>query len=142
REIERRTQRTNSSHLLFSGLSEVLRRQPEFSEREQIQAIVQLLEEGADLLLPMLCPPEPAADPSTEFPTAAADTPKRRVAVRIGSENSLQPIRDCALVFTTYQCGDTAEGSVGVLGPTRMMYDDAIAAVEATANHLSDATSP
>jgi len=133
REIERRTQRTNSSHLLFSGLSEVLRRQPEFSEREQLQAIVQLLEEGADLLLPMLCPTAPAA--------AAGDLPRRRVAVRIGSENSLQPIRDCALVFTTYQCGEAAEGSVGVLGPTRMMYDDAIAAVEATANHLSDATS-
>lgn len=136
-ELERRTQRPDSSSLLFSGLSEVLRRQPEFSEREQLQTLVQLLEEGQDLLLPMISLEEPpnAAD------AAETDAAKPRVSVRIGSENPLQPIQDCALVFTSYQCGDAA-GSVGLLGPTRMMYEDAIAAVEATANHLSEAIAP
>ncbi len=133
-DIERRAQRTSANHLLVSGLAEVLRRQPEFSEQQQLQMIVQLLEDGPDLLLPMICD-------IVESPTADGIGLGRRVAVRIGSENRLQPVQDCALVFTTYQFGETAVGSVGVLGPTRMMYDDAIAAVEATANHLSDATS-
>ncbi|MEO0407402.1 MAG: heat-inducible transcriptional repressor HrcA [Cyanobacteria bacterium P01_A01_bin.135] len=135
-ELER-SKRPEASHILFSGLSEVLRRHPEFSEREQLQTLVQLLEEEQDLLLPMLTAGD-AVDPSAMTPTINIDLPQRRVAVRIGSENSLQPIQDCALVFTTYQCGDAAQGSVGLLGPTRMMYEDAIAAVEATANHLSE----
>ncbi|MEL6879765.1 MAG: heat-inducible transcriptional repressor HrcA, partial [Cyanobacteria bacterium J06607_10] len=30
-------------------------------------------------------------------------------------------------------------GSLGVLGPTRMLYENAVAAVEAAANYLTDA---
>ncbi|MGF1515311.1 MAG: heat-inducible transcriptional repressor HrcA [Elainellaceae cyanobacterium] len=133
-DIERRTQRADASHLLVSGLAEVLRRQPEFSEQQQLQMIVQLLEEGPELLLPLICDTVEGFSPPDSVGAG-------RVVVRIGSENMLEPIQDCALVLTTYQCGETSVGSVGVLGPTRMMYDDAIAAVEATANHLSEVTS-
>jgi len=107
----------------------VLRRQPEFSELQQVQTIIQLLEEEQDQLWSLICE------------SAEPDNPSKRVTVRIGSENPLEPIRTCTLVSATYQRGTTPVGSVGMLGPTRMVYENAIALVEATADYLSEALS-
>jgi heat-inducible transcriptional repressor len=66
---------------------------------------------------------------------------KRRVKVRIGSENPLEPMRTCALVCATYRQGEVPVGSVGILGPTRMIYENAIALVETAADYLTDTLS-
>ena len=117
---------TGSTQFVMSGLGEVLR-QPEFSEAQQVQAIVQLLEEEQAQLWPLV------------FETDAEDNSGRRVRVLIGSENPLEPMQGCALVSSTY-CQDALPiGSVSILGPTRMMYENAIAAVEAAASYLTDA---
>ena len=126
-EVSRRSQTPTSTQIMISGLSEVMR-QPEFSEVQQIQMIVHLLEDEQDQLLPLIF--EPKLEPSD-----------RRVTVRIGAENPLEPIQSCALVSSTYHKGTVPVGSVGVLGPTRMMYENAIALVEATADCLSEALS-
>jgi heat-inducible transcriptional repressor len=63
------------------------------------------------------------------------------VTIRIGSENTLEPIRSCTLISATYRRGTVPVGSVGVLGPTRMEYETAIASVEAAADYLSEALS-
>lgn len=125
-ELDRRSQIPVSTHILISGVAEVLRRQPEFSELQQVQMIMQLLEEEQDQLWSLI------------FAAPEGETGKR-VSVRIGSENPLEPIRSCALISATYQRGDVPVGSVGMLGPTRMVYEDAIALVEATADYLSEA---
>ncbi|NEQ27857.1 MAG: heat-inducible transcriptional repressor HrcA, partial [Microcoleus sp. SIO2G3] len=126
-ELDRRTQVPVSTHILISGVAEVLRRQPEFSELQQVQMIMQLLEEEQDQLWSLI------------FAASDSETAGRRVTVRIGAENPLEPIRSCALVSATYQRGEVPVGSVGMLGPTRMVYEDAIALVEATADYLSEA---
>ncbi len=128
-ELTRRSQVPLSTQILISGVAEVLRRQPEFSELQQVQMIMQLLEEEQDQLWPLI------------FESDDLEQPGKRVTVRIGSENPLEPIRTCALVSATYQRGPLPVGSVGILGPTRMVYEDAIALVEATADYLSDALS-
>jgi heat-inducible transcriptional repressor len=110
------------TQLLISGMSEVLR-QPEFSELEQVKTIIHLLEEEQDQLLPLIF----------------ERTDDRRVSIRIGAENPLEPIRSCTLISSTYNRGSMPIGSVGILGPTRMLYEDTIALVEATADYLSDA---
>ncbi|MGF1458681.1 MAG: heat-inducible transcriptional repressor HrcA [Leptolyngbyaceae cyanobacterium] len=115
-----------STQFVMSGLGEVLR-QPEFSEAQQMQAIVQLLEEEQAQLWPLV------------FETDIEADFERRVRVLIGSENPLEPMQGCALVSSTY-CKDTRPlGSVSVLGPTRMVYENAIAAVEAAASYLTAA---
>lgn len=111
--------------VLVAGVSEVLR-QPEFAELEQVQTLMQLLEEHQEQLSPLIF--EASEDP----------LPGSRVTVRIGAENPLEPIRTCALVSSTYYRGLMPVGSVTVLGPTRMVYETAIAAVEAGANYLSE----
>jgi heat-inducible transcriptional repressor len=127
-ELNRRSQVPIATHILISGVAEVLRRQPEFSELQQVQMIMQLLEEEQEQLWALIFEASDAA-------------PAKRVTVRIGSENPLEPIRGCALISATYQRGNIPVGSVGMLGPTRMVYEDAIALVEATADHLSEALS-
>jgi heat-inducible transcriptional repressor len=126
-----RSQSTGTLQLVMSGLAEVLR-QPEFSEAHQIQAIVKLLEEDQARLLPLF-----RDKPSQDLqPAVYAD-----VKVWIGSENPIEPMQGCALVVSNYTNQDTSVGSVGVLGPTRMMYENAVSVVKATADYLSNALS-
>lgn len=128
-ELARRSQSSAPTQMMISGLSEVMR-QPEFSEVQQVQTIVHLLEGEQDRLLPLIFEPSSLAEPSG-----------KRVTIRIGSENPLEPMRTCTLISSTYCKGTTPVGSVGVLGPTRMVYENAIALVEAAADYLSDAIS-
>jgi heat-inducible transcriptional repressor len=62
----------------------------------------------------------------------------QRVTVLIGSENPVEGMEACSLVTSAYLAGDAA-GSLGVLGPTRMDYLRAMAAVQAVAGYLGDA---
>src|SRR5579883_2063683 len=127
-ELTRRSQPPAPTQIVTSGLAEVLR-QPEFSELHQVQTIIHLLEEEQHQLVPLI------------FEHSDSQQPGKRVSVRIGAENPLEPMRTCTLISSTYHKGSVAVGSVGVLGPTRMVYENAIALVEAAADYLSDALS-
>jgi heat-inducible transcriptional repressor len=128
-DVTRRSQSRASTQIFVSGVSEILRRQPEFAELTQLQPILHLLEEEQDQICSLI------------FENADSEHMGRRVMVRIGAENPLEPMRTCALISSTYTKGSIPVGSVGVLGPTRMMYENAIAVVEATADYLSEAIS-
>ncbi len=126
-ELARRTVTPSATQIMIRGVAEVMR-QPEFSQLQQVQTIIQLLEEEQDQLWRLIFD-EPEAD----------ETGKPRVMVRIGSENPLEPIRTCTLISSTYRRGSIPVGSVGVLGPTRLDYESAIAVVAAAADYLSEA---
>ncbi len=121
---QRSTSGRAPTQLLISGVSEVLR-QPEFTELNQLQNLLFLLESKQDQLLPL-------------FGEQLSHEPGRRVNIVIGAENPLEPMKACSLVSSTYTKGKQAIGNVGVLGPTRMAYESTIALVEATADYLSD----
>jgi heat-inducible transcriptional repressor len=61
--------------------------------------------------------------------------------VRIGSENPIVELRDCSIVVAPYRVDGEVAGTVGVLGPTRMDYRQALAAVEAISQQLGDVLS-
>jgi heat-inducible transcriptional repressor len=103
-----------------SGVTELMR-QPEFSQAQQVQAVVQLLEEEQEVLTHVLIPGQPG-----------------QLTVYIGTENPLESIRHCTLISSTYYRGEEPLGSVSLLGPTRMLYEQAIASVQAVASHLSN----
>lgn len=134
-DLTRRSQPSTSNSIFVSGLAEVLR-QPEFSELQQMQTILQLLEEEREQLFALIweSPLPRAVNPEINLP--------QRVQVRIGSENPLEPMRGCTLISSTYQRGTMPLGSVGVLGPTRMAYEKVIALVGATTDYLSAALNP
>ena len=58
------------------------------------------------------------------------------VNVSIGSENEVDELRDCSLVLAPYAVEGQVAGTVGVLGPTRMDYQQALAAVAAVSQQL------
>jgi heat-inducible transcriptional repressor len=64
------------------------------------------------------------------------------VTVRIGSENQLEDLRDCSVVLARFDIEGRPAGSVGVLGPTRMNYPQAMAAVAAVSRRLGEHLSP
>ena len=131
-----RSQTKPATQILISGLAEVLA-QPEFSERSQIRSIVELLEDGRDQLWPLISTANTATPEIS--PLTATPTHNQRLRIWIGTENPVAPMQSCALVTAPYGQSPGPVGSLGVLGPTRMLYETAIAAVEAAANYLTDA---
>ena len=118
---------SSDTPLIVHGIAEVLR-QPEFSQLQQVQTLLYLLEEEQKQLLPLI------------FTVSEADDDKKKkVKIKIGSENPLEPMQTCTLVSANYYSDETPVGSVGVIGPTRMLYDHTIALVESTADYLSEA---
>ncbi|MBE9051779.1 heat-inducible transcriptional repressor HrcA [Nostocales cyanobacterium LEGE 11386] len=128
-ELTRRTLAPTTTQIMVRGVAEVLR-QPEFSQLQQVQTIIHLLEEEQDQLWRLIF-----EEPEME------EMGKSKVTVRIGAENPLEPIRTCTLITSTYRRGLLPVGSVGVLGPTRLDYESAIAVVAAAADYLSEAFS-
>ncbi|MGH9064636.1 MAG: heat-inducible transcriptional repressor HrcA [Acidimicrobiales bacterium] len=68
--------------------------------------------------------------------TLLRDVIDRGLSVAIGSEHGVAPLADCALVVARYQVEGEEGGSVGVLGPTRMNYPQALAAVAVVGERL------
>ena len=125
-ELVQRFATVTHSQLTVSGLSQVLG-QPEFSETMQVLPLMNLIEEQPDRLFPFVFDPAPTT----------TSAPKPRVTIRIGAENPLEPMQSCTLVSACYQRHNRPVGSVSVLGPTRMLYENAIATVETAAAYLS-----
>jgi heat-inducible transcriptional repressor len=128
-ELSQRSSPQTSTPILIGGMAEFLR-QPEFSELAQAQTIIQMLEDGQDQLWPLIYK-------WSEADSSVQPVSKPPVSIRIGAENALKPIQNCALVSTIYQKGNIPVGSVGVLGPTRMAYEKIISFVQGTADYLS-----
>ncbi len=95
---------------------------PEFSSTEQVRPLMTLLEDGLSML-----------DTLSDVMRAHTD-----LTVRIGHENRLRELGGMSLVATRYGSG-SADGVVGVIGPTRMDYPRTIAAVRGAAEGLTDA---
>ncbi|MDY7016166.1 MAG: heat-inducible transcriptional repressor HrcA [Cyanobacteriota bacterium] len=117
-----------STPIVIRGISEALR-QPEFAQVHQVQMLLHLLEKEQEQLLPAI------------FEIPESERSAQQTTVRIGAENLLDPLSTCALIAANYRQKDIPIGSVGVIGPTRMFYENAIALVEAAANSLSEALS-
>ncbi|HEX2575635.1 MAG TPA: HrcA family transcriptional regulator, partial [Aquihabitans sp.] len=66
------------------------------------------------------------------------DVVDRGLNVAIGSETGMQPLADCALVVAPYDVDGERVGTVGVLGPTRMNYPQALAAVAVVGQRLGN----
>jgi heat-inducible transcriptional repressor len=66
------------------------------------------------------------------------DVIDRGLYVAIGTETGVAPLAECALVVAPYEIEGERAGTIGVLGPTRMNYPQALAAVAVVSHRLSD----
>ena len=60
------------------------------------------------------------------------------VRLFIGEESGSAVLENCSVIGAPYQVEDRVVGVVGVIGPTRMAYDQVISVVEATADALTN----
>ena len=81
---------------------------PEFSDIQKAKSLFQTLEEK-DVLVTML-----------------KESKGSDMQILIGSENSVQGMKDCSVITATYKMGDNTRGTIGIVGPTRMDYSQVI----------------
>jgi heat-inducible transcriptional repressor len=129
-ELSKQSKPIHSSQIMIWGISEVLC-QPEFSQLQQVKTLLHLLESEQDKIWQLIFNPNL---------TSSLDL-QPKVAIRIGAENPLKPMQTCTLISTNYHQDSIPVGSVGLLGPKRMLYEDAIALVQSSANYISAAIS-
>ncbi len=97
-----------------------LMRQQEFQDVQRLEALLSALESRSAL-----------------YQAFRQALPHCSVSVLIGAENGYPAMQGCSLIATTYRIGDRSAGYLGVVGPTRMNYDRAVAAVSLMAESLS-----
>jgi heat-inducible transcriptional repressor len=61
------------------------------------------------------------------------------VKIFIGSESGYDVLADCSVVTAPYSSDGRVVGTIGVIGPTRMAYEQVISIVDITARLLSGA---
>jgi heat-inducible transcriptional repressor len=108
--------------MVAAGLGGLLA-QPEFRSSSSLLPLVQLVEQRPRQLL----------GPSAAEVEIAACLSE---AIWIGREHPQPALEECAVVQATYRCGDGAEGQVALIGPMRMAYATARAAVQSVASIL------
>lgn len=81
---------------------------PEFSDVQKAKSIFQALEEK-DLLVNLL-----------------SERRGSDLQILIGNENTVQSMKDCSVITATYKLGNNAQGTIGILGPTRMDYSQVV----------------
>ncbi len=63
------------------------------------------------------------------------------VSVFIGEESGYSALGECSVIASPYQVDGKVLGTLGVVGPTRMAYDEVISVVDITSKLLSQALS-
>lgn len=59
-----------------------------------------------------------------------------RIGVVIGAEHRVESLAECSIVVAPYEVGGAQVGTIGVLGPKRMNYPEAMAAVTVVGRRL------
>jgi heat-inducible transcriptional repressor len=136
-DLSRQAKPIHSSQIMIWGISEVLG-QPEFSQLHQVKTLLHLLESEQDKLWELIFNPQLN---SLDRLDSASDQHQSKIEIRIGAENPLKPMQICTLISTNYHQDSIPVGSVGLLGPKRMLYEDSIALVKSAAEYISTAIS-
>jgi len=79
-----------------------------------------------------------AIERETEMLVLLREASEEDLAVTIGREHPSTGEWEASIIAAPYRAGDTSLGTIGVVGPTRMDYKNAISAVRIVATRLSE----
>lgn len=117
--IQRAARDLVEDHLFVEGASHILR-QREFQDVNRLEELLQALEQESALI--------------EVFSQAYFG---QDVTVIVGIESRFPAMQDCSVITSPYYIADRVGGFIGVLGPQRMRYGEAVAAVGQVARALS-----
>ncbi len=108
-----------SDSLKVSGTHKILNF-PEYADAEKARTVLSVLETKERLV---------------ELLSNKSDL---SVTVHIGPETGIPEMCDCSVVMTSYGVGRGSQGTIGVIGPTRMPYARIMSTLSAVGEALSD----
>ncbi len=115
----------NSTQMLLQGFSKLVQ-QPEFTQIEHIKILLNFLEQEQEQLFPLV------------FNLNNEGLCDHKLQIKIGTENPFESMQSCSLISAYYSQDNYPVGSVGIIGPTRLPYEQTIALVKSTADYLSE----
>lgn len=118
-QITRRVKRAlmdDASEIHSKGLTNLFN-YPEFSDIEKIKQVVNIVQEK-EVISEILSNPDGS----------------RVVRIKIGDENKNEDLKDFSIITSTYELEGEMMGAFGVIGPTRMNYDN----VSSVLNYIKD----
>ena len=66
------------------------------------------------------------------------DGKKRGIQVYIGNESPVKTMKDCSVVTATYDLGEGMQGTIGIIGPKRMDYENVVDNLKTLKNQLDN----
>ena len=63
---------------------------------------------------------------------------ERDIQVYIGQELPVQAMKDCSVVTATYELGDGLRGTIGIIGPKRMDYENVVNTLKTLTDQLDE----
>ena len=101
----------NDLEIYTSGATNIFK-YPELSDKQSAQEIISAFEEKQQL-----------ADLVTE---TLASEDSHGIQVYIGDETPVKTMKDCSVVTATYELGEGMQGTIGIIGPKRMDYENVV----------------
>lgn len=99
----------NDLEIYTSGATNIFK-YPELSDNQSAQEIISAFEEKQQL---------------AELVTQTLSSKENKgIQVYIGSETPVQTMKDCSVVTATYELGEGMQGTIGIIGPKRMDYEN------------------
>lgn len=116
--LQETNEKAGHGHVAVGGTSNMLS-YPEYNDMEKARAFLSLME-TRDKLASII---------------AQQDT--MAFTVRIGPETGVPEMADCSIVTATYSTG-SGQGTIGVIGPTRMQYSRVLSVLGTMGHQLSE----
>lgn len=108
---------------IYTGGATNIFRYPELSDNGKASELIQTLEEKQVL---------------EELVNETLNKEEKGIQVYIGNETPIQSMKDCSVVTATYDLGDGLQGTVGIIGPKRMDYENVMSTLKTLMDQLDD----
>lgn len=108
---------------IYTGGATNIFRYPELSDNGKASELIQTLEEKQVL---------------AELVNETLSKEEKGIQVYIGNETPIQSMKDCSVVTATYDLGDGLQGTVGIIGPKRMDYENVMSTLKTLMDQLDD----
>ena len=112
---------TATTEIYTSGATNIFK-YPELADSSRAQELISAFEEKQQLV--------------SFVNDTLSDGENTGIQVYIGSESPVQTMKDCSVVTATYELGEGMKGTIGIIGPKRMDYENVVDNLKTLKNQL------
>lgn len=117
--VQKTIRSAENVHLHMSGAKNILTF-PEFSDISKATEIFRAFEEKNNLV------------------SLLEDAKSNDIRILIGNEINIKEMKDCSVITTTYNMGENTKGSIGIIGPTRMNYNQVVSVLNEMVKNIEN----